>query len=118
MPLMERITFFNGSLGKPLSKPVDVIAANLPYGWNNGWTDDAEVFFQPEISYLSGNDGLCDISALIRQLPKMLANNGRAFLEFDPRQAETIKKLASEKGLPAAIIKDSAGFERILALTK
>ncbi|MBI2637060.1 MAG: peptide chain release factor N(5)-glutamine methyltransferase [Parcubacteria group bacterium] len=117
-PLVERITFFNGSLGEPLPEPVDIIAANLPYGWKDGWTDDAEVFFQPETSYLLGRDGLDAIRALMQQLPGILTKNGCAFLEFDPRQTEAIKKLAHEQGLSAGIIKDSAGFDRILALTK
>ncbi len=114
----SRIAFRQGSLGEPMTKRVDVIAANLPYGWKDGWTDDREVFFQPEISYLSSPDGLGAISELIKQLPGLLNKNGRAYLEFDPRQGAAIKKLAREKHSAAVIIKDASGFDRILALTK
>jgi len=112
----ERITFLNGSLGEPLTTPVDVLVANLPYGWRTGWTRDREVFFQPNISYISGRDGLAAISTLAKQLPRLLAKNGRAYLEFDPRQTEAIKKLATQSGYAATIIKDIAGFDRIARL--
>ncbi|MDP3995424.1 MAG: HemK/PrmC family methyltransferase [bacterium] len=124
----SRITFLNRPGGGPFKNKVDIVAANLPYGWQGGWTRDAEVLFQPEISYLGGVDpsgilgtgssGLDAIAALIRQLPHMLAKNGRAYLEFDPRQTDAIKKLASENGYESVIIKDSAGFDRIAALAK
>ncbi|MBI2050839.1 MAG: peptide chain release factor N(5)-glutamine methyltransferase [Parcubacteria group bacterium] len=116
LPLMERITFLHGSLGEPLTTPVDVLVANLPYGWQDGWTRDAEVLFQPDTSYLSGNDGLRDISKLIQQLPRLLTKNGRAYLEFDPRQTAAIKKLAGRAGYAATITRDMAGFERIVRL--
>ncbi|MEK7189175.1 MAG: HemK/PrmC family methyltransferase [Patescibacteria group bacterium] len=137
-PLMERIAFLIGSLGEPLHEPVDIIAANLPYGWRKGWTDDEEVVFQPEISYLGGADsdhpltpslikegesggrdalGLDAIAALMRQLHALLNKNGRAFLEFDPRQTERIKKLAAQCGVRCAIIKDLSGFDRVVRLT-
>ncbi len=125
-PLMERITFLHGSLGEPITVPVDVLVANLPYGWKDGWTRDREVFFQPEISYWGGADpsgilgtgssGLGAIAALIRQLPKLLSEHGRAFLEFDPRQTQAIKKLAGRAKYAATITRDTAGFERIVRL--
>ncbi|OJI06257.1 protein-(glutamine-N5) methyltransferase, release factor-specific [bacterium CG10_46_32] len=112
------ITFLKGSLGEPLKKPMDIVAANLPYGWHNGWTDDAEVFFQPEISYISGSDGLSALYELIKKLPRMLSKSGRAYLEFDPRQMQTITEFLAKTNYTYTLLKDTAGFDRILRLTK
>ncbi|MDP1709531.1 MAG: hypothetical protein Q8L21_01455, partial [Candidatus Komeilibacteria bacterium] len=56
------------------------------------------------------------ISEIINKLPDYLNPGGQAFIEFDPRQTEPIKKLAQESGLRCEIKKDSADFDRIIHL--
>lgn len=123
----DKIEFLCGDLLAPLPGPVDVIVSNPPYGWparrspatrDEVWTDDAEVFHQPKISYESGTDGLDIIKRLLNGLPKYLKNNGQAFIEFDPRQTDELRNLAKRAGFGCEITKDSSWFLRIARLTK
>lgn len=112
-----RFAIYQGDLLAALPEPVDIIVSNPPYGWLEGWSDDKETLEQPLISYESGIDGLDAIKQIISQLPRYLNKGGQAFIEFDPRQTEKIKKLAAQWGLSCAIIKDASGFDRIARLT-
>ncbi len=114
--LNAKIDFYNGDLLAALPHSVDIVVSNPPYGWNNEWTKDKEVFFQPTISHQSGTEGLDDIKKIIKSLPDYLNPGGQAFIEFDPRQNEQIKKMAAESGFSCEIIKDLAGFDRIAHL--
>jgi len=107
----KKITFLKGNLLDPIKKPVNIIIANLPYGWNGGWTKDKEVFFQPKISYEAKDNGLELINKLIENLPTKLKKGGKCFLEFDPRQVNFLNKKWK-------IIKDSANFDRIAIITQ
>jgi len=116
-----RIAFLAGSLLEPLVDQIDIIAANLPYGWTQAvrslggkWTDDPETLAQPVIVYDGKTCGLGLIQELVRSLPKHLAANGHAFLEFDPRQAEKLSSLAKKSSYQHKMLKDTAGFERII----
>ena len=109
----ERITFLLGDLLDPLKSPVDIIVANLPYGWKGGWTDDREVFFQPKKSFDGGKNGLIYIKKLITDLPNHLNKDGQCFLEFDPRQKNAIIALLSKTNFKFNIIKDSENHNRI-----
>lgn len=111
-----RLTLYTGDLLDPITEPVDIIVSNPPYGWGDGWSQDKEVFFQPKESYESGADGLAHIRELIKNIPEKLAPGGQVFIEFDPRQSEAIQKLASAPGRQHEIIKDAAGWNRILRL--
>ncbi|OIO49995.1 MAG: hypothetical protein AUJ34_00125 [Parcubacteria group bacterium CG1_02_41_12] len=136
----DKITFLKGDLLSVLAKPVDIIVSNPPYGWiisppvfracpeySEGgrlrggssvkiWTNDKEVFFQPKESYESGQDGLTHIKKLIKDLPNHLKKNGKCFLEFDPRQTESIKQIAKDNNYNITIKKDFASFDRIAIL--
>lgn len=120
----NRITFLQGDLLSSLQNPVDIIAANLPYGWlairsssrSEGWTQDKETLHQPKLVYDGGKDGLDLIKKLITQLPKYLTKNGQTFLEFDPRQSKLLKKILSKTSFDYNIIKDTENFDRILYL--
>lgn len=111
-----RLVFYCGNLLDPITEPVDIIVSNPPYGWPEGWTLDREVFFQPKESHQSGTDGLSHIAALLTALPEKLAQNGQAYIEFDPRQSAAIQKLAAKTGRQWNIAQDTAGWNRILRL--
>lgn len=116
-PLSGRsIDLRKSNLLNALDKPVDIIVSNPPYGWSNDWSNDQEIKYQPKISYESGTDGLDAIKEIIKKLPDYLLPNGQAFIEYDPRQTETIKKLAIERGFKCEIKKDLAGWDRIIHL--
>lgn len=122
----ERIDFRQGDLFAALPNPVDIIVANPPYGWNQGWSDDPEVKYQPKESYDGGAGGLDIIKRLIADAPS------RLFFEFDPRQSPAVEtqclrlrekrdafnaSLRPEKiEFSHQIKKDLAGFDRIAYL--
>lgn len=114
----DNITFLSGDLLSPLPSFIDMIVANLPYGWSEGWSEDQEIKFQPSISYESGQDGLTDIRRLIEDLSSKLSTVGAAFLEFDPRQTEAITNLVKKHNFGITISKDLAGFDRIACLRR
>jgi release factor glutamine methyltransferase len=120
----DRITFLKGDLLNPLTKKVDIIIANLPYGWSQTtrslgevWTDDKEIFFQPKNSHQGGKNGLDLIKKLIDELPNYLSKKGQCFLEYDPRQTDEITDYLQKTNFKFDIIKDSATHDRILFIT-
>ncbi len=121
----DRITFLKGSLTEPLKKPVDILVANLPYGWKNTasdipepWTQDAETLHQPALVYDGGTNGLALIYTLLEQLPQTLPPTGKAWLEYDPRQTALLIDYCNNHHISHSILKDTAGFDRTLYIDK
>jgi len=116
----KNIKFALGNLFDPIKKlknKIDIIASNPPYGWEDGWTRDKEIFFQPKISYLAKEKGMEAIKKIIEKSSEYLSRDGLAFIEFDPRQTKTMLK-SIPKELTAQIIKDSQKRERIIILKR
>lgn len=113
----SKIKFLRGDLLAPLSAPIDIIVSNPPYGWEQGWSDDLEVAWQPKISYHGGNNGLALIKRILKDLPHHLKDSGQAFIKFDPRRRQAIESLLGQTPFSWQIKKDSAGWDRIVRLT-
>lgn len=104
-------------------RKIDVIIANLPYGWkawkNNTTAETAGLKYEPKEALFAEEKGLKVIRQLLEQLSerreiKLIA------LEHDPRQHRAIKKLA-EMILPAyrkESISDLTGKKRFLLLAQ
>jgi release factor glutamine methyltransferase len=114
--LTDRIIFLLGDNLKPVKQPVDILISNPPYGWDTNWTDDKEVAFQPQESYLADNSGLNTIQKLLNNISHVLNTQGQAYIEFDPRQTEALTSLIPI-GFDYKILKDLAGHDRVLHLT-
>ncbi|MBI3952415.1 MAG: peptide chain release factor N(5)-glutamine methyltransferase [Candidatus Doudnabacteria bacterium] len=115
-----KIAFKHGSLLKPWEgKNFDIIVANLPYLAKQ---TDPSTKFEPRRALIAKKQGLALIENLIRQIRSYSLIRPFAdsiFLEFDPRQAKQIKKLA-KKYLPkfeTKIFKDLAGKQRFACLS-
>lgn len=110
-----RIDFRLGDLFDPLDRPVDAIAANLPYLTDAAvadWTGErASLAFEPPGAVLAGADGLQVIRRALAGLTRVLRPGGVAFFECDPPQA---RALATEHG--AEILVDLAANERVLVV--
>jgi len=115
--ILNRITFLKDDLLSPVSEPTDIIVANLPYGWDENWTKNKEVFFQPKKCYNGGKDGLEYIKKLIDDLPNHLSKKGQCFLEFDPRQTQELTDYLKKNNFKFNILKDSENHNRIACLT-
>lgn len=120
-----KISFKRGDLLHPWkNQPLDIIIANLPYGWkawkNNTTTETIGLEFEPAQALFTSEQGLSLIKRLLAQIAQRSDLPRYIFLEFDPRQKPLIKKLA-KKLLPAYEIKiarDLAGRARYARLAK
>lgn len=123
----KNIIFKSGDLLKslPRNTKIDFLLANLPYVVNNYYrkwfkngsrpSEFHEIKHEPKKSLLAKNNGLEYFEKFFPSLPKYLAKNAKIFLESDPHQIKTIKKLAKEY-LPnhkISIIKDLRGLNRV-----
>lgn len=115
-----RVDILEGDLLTPLTVPVDLIAANLPY------VASAEIpRLEPEISLYEprealdgGDDGLDLIRRLLADAPAHLKEQGCVLLELDPRQMR-LARPAARRAFPTSRIRalrDLAGHDRVLAI--
>ncbi|MFQ5435680.1 MAG: peptide chain release factor N(5)-glutamine methyltransferase [Anaerolineae bacterium] len=117
----DRIQCQQGSLLEPISTPVDLILANLPYVTSEEWTmlDDGVKWYEPALALQGGEDGLELIRPLLQQATTKLTPGGAIFLEIGWRQGTAVCNLAQQH-FPTATIKlipDFAGQDRIVAIT-
>ena len=115
-----RIRFHQGHLLDPISPPIDLITANLPYISDGEWTmlDDGVKLYEPAAALRGGTDGLDLIRRLLQQAVTKLAPNGAILLEIGWRQGTAVQNLA-QAAFPTAqvnILPDFAGHDRIAAI--
>lgn len=124
----KNIIFKKGDLLKalPENTKIDYLLANLPYVGNDyyyyKWLKNGsrpsefyEIKHEPKSSLLAKNNGLEYFENFFPSLSEYLAKKAKIFLESDPYQIKTIKKLA-KKYLPAhkiEVFKDLRGLNRI-----
>lgn len=118
--LEARVVLLTGDLLEPLTEPLDVVAANLPY------IPTAEVErlapevrdWEPRGALDGGADGLDAFRALARQLPQHLAAGPRAvLLELGAGQAPSVAALfEAVVGGTARFHRDLAGIERVIEI--
>jgi release factor glutamine methyltransferase len=115
-----RVELLMGDLLEPLSRPVDVIVANLPY------VKDADIpqlmpeirDFEPVAALAGGADGLDKVRLLLAQAKDNLLPRGAVMLEIGLGQAEEAVSLA-KRHFPEGkvdLLKDFAGIERVLRI--
>ncbi len=115
-----RVELLMGDLLEPLSRPVDVIVANLPY------VKDADIpqlmpeirDFEPVAALAGGADGLDKVRLLLAQAKDHLLPRGAVMLEIGLGQAEEAVSLA-KRHFPEGkvdLLKDFAGIERVLRI--
>ena len=94
----------------------DLVLCNPPYV-----EDGAELArdvrdWEPAGALFAGPNGLDDYRVLIRQLPKLLAENGVAIFEIGATQAEAVGAIAAAAGLTTELRRDLADRPRALVL--
>ena len=115
-----KIKFFQGDLLQPLkNKPIDMVVANLPYGWkqwnNSTSVETSSLKFEPRPALFTKENGLYFYRRFFEQLAKRKQKPSLVMVEFDPRQTNNLKKL-TKKYLPNSkveIKKDLAGLNRL-----
>ncbi len=113
------VTFSQGDLATGLAGSFAAVVANLPYiAEDERGLCDPELAFEPALALFPGGDGLGPIRALIADAGRLLAADGRLWLEHGFRQAPAITSLATAAGLVATVHRDGAGHERFSELRR
>jgi release factor glutamine methyltransferase len=118
--LAGRVTFLQGDLLDPITEPVQIIAANLPYIATERWAAlQPEVRdHEPRLALDGGPDGLRVIDRLLGAVPRHLAPGGVVILEIDDDQGAALRALVAER-LPGAAVAtraDLAGRDRVAVI--
>lgn len=115
-----RVELLVGDLLEPLSQPVDLVVANLPY------VKDADIpglmpeirDFEPLDALAGGADGLDKVRRLLSGAKRHLLPQGAVMLEIGLGQADEAVSVA-KRHFPESrvdLLKDFAGIERVLRI--
>jgi release factor glutamine methyltransferase len=118
--LASRVRFLPGDLLAPLERPVDMLAANLPYVRSAEWESlpvDIRCY-EPREALDGGPDGLRVIERLMRGVPPLLRPSAALLLEIGYDQGPPVLALASEVFPQAAIElkRDAASLDRLVVI--
>ncbi|MFW6118179.1 MAG: peptide chain release factor N(5)-glutamine methyltransferase [Chloroflexota bacterium] len=114
----SQVELLQGNCLEPLSQPVDIIVANLPYIKDCEFGDLSPEIrnFEPTIALAGGEDGVDKIQQMLEQIQGKL-NYGACFLlEIGQGQGEMVTSLIKSY-FPQAIIElipDLSGIERVV----
>ncbi len=116
----NRITFHLGNLLQPITEPIDLITANLPYVTDHEWTmlDDGVKLYEPQLALKGGPDGLDIIKDLLNQATHKLTSGGAILLEIGWQQGQAAQALAASI-FPAAqieLLQDYFGRDRFVTI--
>jgi release factor glutamine methyltransferase len=101
-PMHGRIEFIKSDLLTKINanKELDIIVANLPYGWfgvKNRFSSVKDgLKFEPKLALYTKEKGLYEIHRLLQQISLRKNKPKFIFLEFDPRQKIELEKLAKQ----------------------
>lgn len=118
--LDAHVIFSEGNLLKPLTdQKLDIIVANLPYGWkewkNNTSAETKGLSFEPQIALFTEENGLKLYKELFEQISNQEKKLRLIIGEFDPRQTDELKKIVKNY-FPQSTLeikKDLAGLDRL-----
>ena len=117
--VQDRVTLLHGDLLDPVTEPVDLVVANLPYipSYRIA-TLQPEVQREPREALDGGPDGLDVIRRLLRQSRDKLKGTGVMVLEIDPEQVQplTDEALAIFPGATITVEKDLGRLDRMFVL--
>jgi len=114
----SRVELLQGNLLEPLSQPVDMIVANLPYIEDCEFKDlSPEIInFEPTTALAGGEEGLGKIQRVLEQMPGKLNYGGCFLLEIGKGQGREVTSLIKSYFTQASIelISDLGDIERVV----
>jgi release factor glutamine methyltransferase len=114
----SQVELLQGNLLEPLSQPVDMIVANLPYIKSCEFKDlSPEVRnFEPTTALAGGEDGLGKIQQILEQMPGKFNYGGCFLLEIGQGQGRMVTSLINSYFPQASmeLIPDLGGIERVV----
>jgi release factor glutamine methyltransferase len=96
----------------------DLILANPPYVEHDAQLESSVRDWEPAAALFAGPEGLDDYLILIRQLPKLLTEDGVAIFEIGATQADAVARIAAKSGFASELRRDLAGRPRALVLRR
>ncbi|MFY9613828.1 MAG: peptide chain release factor N(5)-glutamine methyltransferase [Candidatus Dormiibacterota bacterium] len=118
LEVKDRVELVAADLVDGVEGPFDLVAANLPYidpDWDGAVSPEV-LASEPEEALFAGRDGLDVIGRLLPELPRLLAADGVALLEFDPRARKALDALVAGQPSRGTVLPDLAGLDRVLVL--
>jgi len=115
--LEDRITLLQGNLLEPLTEPVHIIVANLPYIKESELAGIMPEIskFEPHLALSGGIDGLQIIKKLFSQITGRLIAGGTVLLEIGYDQGPAIASTVNQclPGARVSIMPDLSGLDRV-----
>jgi release factor glutamine methyltransferase len=97
----------------------DMIVSNPPYIPRSVYEGlEREIFSEPEIAFVGGEDGLVFYERLIPVCLNHLKEDGFIAFEIGYDQGESLRALAEKHALSFELIKDYSGLDRVVILKK
>jgi len=116
--LRDRCSFVACDIVKGVEGRFDLIVSNPPYVAHGEIATLAPEVrdYAPTLALDGGTDGLACYRAIARQVPHLMADNGRLFVELGAGQEAAVRALLTEAGLRAGAARaDLAGIPRALS---
>jgi release factor glutamine methyltransferase len=119
----DRVELREGDLLAPITEPVDLVVANLPYLRDDTLEhlvgERTSLAFEPRLAVTAGKDGLALIRRAAAELSRVVAPRGAALFEIDPLlAAAVVRLLQSSLGGEARVINDLAGEARVIGVAR
>ncbi len=113
-----RVRLLQSDLLAPLSGPIDLLCANLPYALAGVLEGLPVLRYEPRLALDGGGDGLRLVGRALEQFVPRMAGNGMALFEIDSTRSATARDLAHGLFPQAAVSveKDLAGLDRLLVI--
>ncbi len=92
----------------------DLILANPPYVSTNAVLSADVAQFEPHRALFAGDEGLDDYRILIPALEQLLSPTGTALLEIGFDQADSVSRMAEERGYHVELKQDLAKKDRLI----
>lgn len=115
----EKITLLHSNLIETLTKPVDLIVANLPYIRSSeiDTLDPESTFFEPRIALNGGRKGLKQISHLLKQAKQKIHQQCCLMIEIGKGQESSVIKMINQY-LPNATVELVPDLNNIMRVVK
>jgi release factor glutamine methyltransferase len=114
----NRARFVQGSWADMLDARFDLILCNPPYVESGATLMPDVARHEPAAALYAGPEGLDDYRRIVPALPRLLAPGGVAALEIGSEQAEAVSEMVHAAGLVANVLKDLAGLDRCVAVSR
>ena len=93
----------------------DLIISNPPYIGNQEYTELApEIFQEPKMAFVAGDDGLDYYRDLAREARSLLKLDGKILLEIGWKQGDRVKEFFWQQGFDTQVFKDYGGRDRVV----